>query len=81
MSIGAAAHVDIGVRDGRDQLGYGHVVRFELVEVGLDIEFLGRASPRVHFNHAGDHEQAALDDPVLDCSKIGQTEVRGPTTW
>ena len=51
---GAAAHIDIGVADRIDHLGQGDAVGIELVEIDLDLEFLGGAAPGVDLDDAWD---------------------------
>ena len=74
---GAAADIDVGVADRRDHLGKRHVVGVELMQIDIDVVRLGCPAPGVDLNDAGDRQQAALDDPVLDRSQIGQSEVWG----
>ena len=59
-----------------DYLGQGDAVGIELVEIDLDLEFLGGAAPGVHLDDAGNGQQPALQDPILDGAKIGQAEMR-----
>ena len=66
------------VGDGAGDLGQGDVVSVELVQVDLDLVFLGGAAPGVDLNHAGHRKKAALQDPVLDGAQIGQSEMRRP---
>ena len=75
---GAAADIDVGVADRADHLGQGDVVGVELVEVDLDLEFLGGAAPGVDLDDALDGQETALHDPILDGAKIGQPEMRRP---
>jgi hypothetical protein len=75
---GASAHIDVRVGDGAGDLGQGDVVSVELVQVDLDLVFLGGAAPGVDLNHAGHRKKAALQDPVLDGAQIGQSEMRRP---
>ncbi len=73
---GATADIDVGVADGGDDLRQRHVVGVEFMQVDLDLELLGRAAPGIDLNDAGNRQQAALHDPVLDGAQVGQTEVR-----
>jgi hypothetical protein len=72
----AAADIDIRVPDGGDDLRQRHVVSVKLVEIDLDFEFLSRAAPGIHLHDAGNGQQPALHDPILDGAEIGQAEMR-----
>src|SRR5208283_4566946 len=72
----AAADVDIGVADRRDDLRDRDVIGFELRQIDVDIELLGRAAPGVDLHHAGDRQHSAGDDVILDRAQIGQAEIR-----
>ncbi len=74
----AAADVDIGVAQRGDHLRDGEAVAFELVQVDIDIELLGRAAPAVDLDDPGHGEQAAQRDPILHRAQIGQSEMRRP---
>ncbi len=56
--------------------GQRDVVGVELVQIDLDLELLGRAAPGVDLNDAGNGQQTALHDPILDRAQIGQSEMR-----
>src|SRR5208282_5668515 len=71
----AAADVDIGVAQRGDDLGNGDIIGFELGRIELDMEFLGGAAPGVDLHDAGNGQQPARDDPVLDGAQIGQAEM------
>ncbi len=73
---GAAADIEVGIADRADDLGQRDAVGIELVQVDLDLEFLGGAAPGIDLHHAGNGQQPALDDPVLDGAQIGQPEMR-----
>ena len=75
---GARADIDVGVADGVDELRQGNVIGFELVEIGLDLVFLGRAAPGVDLHDARHGQETALQDPVLDGPQVGQAEMRRP---
>ena len=72
----AAANVDIGVSERGDDLRNRDVIRLQLPQIHVDIELLGRAAPGVDLHDAGNGQQAARDDPVLDRAQIGQSEIR-----
>ncbi len=72
----APAHVDIGVAERRDHLWQRDVVGLQLVQVGVDVVFLGRAAPAHHLHHARHGLQPPLQHPVLQRAQIGQAEVR-----
>ena len=72
----AAANVDVGVSERGDDLRNRDVIRFQLPQIHVDIELLGRAAPGVDLHDAGNGQQAARDNPVLDRAQIGQSEVR-----
>ena len=72
----AAADIDVGVADRRDDLGQRHAVGVEFVQADLDFEFLGRAAPGIDLDDARHRQQTALHDPILDGAQVGQTEVR-----
>jgi hypothetical protein len=74
----AAADIDVGVAERGDQLRNGDVVGFELLRIGVDIELLGGAAPAIDLDHAGNGEQAAGDDVILQGAEIGQAEMRWP---
>src|SRR5262249_24964918 len=69
-------HIRIGIADRADHLRQGDVVGVELVQVDFDLEFFGGAAPRIHLHDAFDSQEAALHDPVLHGTKIGQAEAR-----
>src|SRR5215831_7149509 len=71
----AAAHVDIGVTQGGDDLRYGDAVAVKLMQIDLDVVLLGGPSPRIDLNHTWNGKQTACDDPILDGAQIGQAEV------
>jgi len=48
----AAADIDVGVAERRDELRNGDVVGLELLQVGIDIELLGGAAPGVDLHDA-----------------------------
>ena len=47
-------------------------------EIGLDLEFLGRAAPAVDRDDAGHRGQPAQRDPILHGAQIGESEMRRP---
>jgi hypothetical protein len=50
------------------------------VQIDVDLELLGCATPSIDLNYALDAQQATLHNPILDRAEIGQTDVGGPTT-
>ena len=58
--------------------GKRDVVGVELVQIDLDLEFLGGAAPGVDLHDARDGQKPALQDPILDGAQIGQPEMRRP---
>src|SRR6516225_3811334 len=74
----AAADIDVGVSERGNKLRHSDIVRFELLQVGVDIELFGGSAPGIDLGHAGNSEQAARDDIVLQGAQIGQPEMRRP---
>src|SRR5579872_435227 len=74
----AAADVDVGVTERRDELRDRDVIRLELLEVGVDVELLGGAAPGVDLHHAGNRQETSGHDVILDRAQIGQAEMRRP---
>jgi hypothetical protein len=74
---GPSPDVDVGVADGADQLRQCNVIRIEFIEIGLDFKFFGHAAPGVDLDDTGDAQQPALQHPILNCAKIGQSKVGG----
>src|SRR6516225_6013670 len=72
----AAADIDVGVSERGNKLRHRDIVRFELLQVGVDIKLFGGAAPGIDLSHAGNREQAARDDIVLQGAQIGQPEMR-----
>ena len=70
-----AADVDVGIRDGADDLGQGDVVGVELMKVDLDLVLLRGSAPRVDLHDARHRKEAPLEDPVLDGAQVGQSEM------
>ena len=66
----------LALPDRADHLRQRHVVGVELVQIDLDIVFLRRAAPGIDLDDAGNGQQAALHDPVLDGAQVGQSEMR-----
>ena len=77
MRISRPPTLILAVAEGRQDLGHRDVVRLELVGIDLDLELLGRASPTVDRGDAGDGEQPARNDPVLNGAEIGYAEMLG----
>ena len=75
---GARPYIDVGVADGAHELGQGHVIGFELVEIGLNLEFLRGAAPGIHLHDARHRQETALQDPILDRTQIGDADVLRP---
>ena len=73
----ASAHVDVGVAQRGQDLGHGDAVGFELVRVHLDLEFLGGAAPTVDGCDAGNGQQPARHDPILNRAQIRDSEMLG----
>ena len=73
----ARADVHVRIADRGHELRQRDPVGLQLVEVGLDLVFLRGPAPGVDLHHAGNGEQAALQNPVLDGPEIGQAEMRG----
>jgi hypothetical protein len=76
----ASADVDVRVAQRGQDLRHGDVVGFQLVRVHLDLEFLGGAAPTVDGCDAGNGQQPARDNPILNRAQIGDSEMLGPTT-
>ena len=71
----ASADVDVGVAQRGQDLGHGDAVGFQLVRVHLDLEFLGGAAPTVDGGDAGNGQQPARHDPILNGAQIGDSEM------
>ncbi len=71
----AAADIDVGIGDGVDDLGQGHVEGVELMEVDLDLVLLRGSAPRVDLHDARHREEAPLENPILDGAQVGQPEM------
>jgi len=71
----AASYIDVGVADRADHLRQRNVVGVELMQIDLDVVFLGRAAPGIHLHDPGNSQEASLQYPILDGAEIGQTEV------
>jgi hypothetical protein len=70
------ADIDVGVTQGRNDLGNRDAVGIELVEIDVNIDLFGGAAPRVDLNDTGHGKQATQNDPVLHSPQIGQPEMR-----
>ena len=75
------AHVDIGVADGADQLGYGNAIGLKLVEIGLDFEFLGRTAPGVDLHNPGTDSNLRCRIQSWTVRRFVSPKLGGPTTW
>jgi len=74
----ASAHIAIGVADCGEHLRYCDVVGVELVQIDVNLEFLSSPAPGDDLDDTFDGQEAALDDPVLNCAQIGQAKVWRP---
>src|SRR5580700_2899500 len=72
----APAHIDVCIAQGRQDLWHRHAVGFELVSIHLDLKFLRGATPTIHRRDARNRQEAACDNPVLDCTQVSNSEVR-----
>ena len=72
---GARANIHIRVADGAHELSQCQIIAFELIEVGLHLEFFGRSTPGVHLNDPWNGQEAALQDPILYGAKVRDAEV------
>src|SRR3984885_23974 len=71
------ADIDVGIAERGDELGDRDVVGFQLLQIGIDIELLGRAAPCVDLHHARNRQEAPGHDVILQRAQIGQAEMRG----
>ena len=71
----ASADVDVRIAQRGQNLGHGDAIGFELVRVHLDLEFLGGAAPTVDGCDAGNGQQPAQDNPILNGAQIRDSEM------
>ena len=71
-----AADIDVGVAERRNELRDRDVVGFQLLQIGIDIELLGGATPGVDLHDAGNRQETTSDDVILQCPQIGQSKMR-----
>ncbi len=71
----APADIDIGIAERLHQLRHRDVVGLELLQVGVDVELLGGATPGIDLDDARDRHQAPRHHIILQRPQIGQTEI------
>ena len=71
----ASAHIDVRVAQRRQDLRHRDVVAFQLVRIDFDLKFLGGAAPTVDGCNAGNGQQPARDDPILNRAQVGDSEM------
>ena len=77
----AAAHIDIGVAQRADQLRHRDAVGLELLQVRLDLEFLGCAAPDVDGDDAGNGNRRRVTTQSCTVRRLVRPKCGGPTTW
>jgi len=72
-----ATDVDVAASQGIEDLREAQVVAFELVWIEFHFELLGRPTPAVDLDDAGEGQQPPAHDPVLNGAQVRQPEMRG----